>query len=38
MNFLLTSYLDLYDEDEFGYEISKNFGNDNKILDNIKNM
>lgn len=33
---ILTSYIDLYDKDEYGNRIAKNFGNDNKILDNIK--
>ena len=33
---MLTSYLDLYDKDELGNKIPKNFGNKNSILDNIK--
>ena len=36
MKCILTSYIDLYDKDEAGNRIAKNFGNDNKILDNIK--
>ena len=36
MKCILTSYIDLYDKDEDGNRIAKNFGNDNKILDNIK--
>ena len=36
MRCILTSYLDLYDKDEKGNKIAKNFGNDNYILDNIK--
>ncbi len=36
MKCILTSYIDLYDKDENGNRIPKNFGNDNKILDNIK--
>lgn len=36
MAFILTSYLDLYDKDEYGNRIPKNFGNENSILDNIK--
>ena len=36
MKFILTSYLDLYDKDENGNKIAKNFGNENNILDNIK--
>lgn len=35
---ILTSYLDLYDKDENGNKIAKNFGNENYILDNIKSM
>ena len=37
MAFILTSYLDLYDKDDYGNRIPKNFGNENSILDNIKN-
>ena len=37
MKCILTSYIDLYDKDENGNRLPKNFGNDNKILDNIKN-
>lgn len=36
MQCILASYLDLYDKDEKGNRIAKNFGNKNKILDNIK--
>lgn len=36
MKCILTSYIDLYDKDEAGNRIAKNFGNNNKILDNIK--
>lgn len=36
MKCILTSYLDLYDKDENGNKIPKNFGNQNQILDNIK--
>ena len=36
MKCILTSYIDLYDKDSVGNRIAKNFGNDNKILDNIK--
>ena len=36
MKCILTSYIDLYDKDDFGNRVAKNFGNDNKILDNIK--
>ena len=36
MAYILTSYLDIYDKDEEGNRYSKQFGNDNKILDNIK--
>ena len=36
MKCILTSYIDLYDKDEDGNRIAKNFGNNNKILDNIK--
>lgn len=36
MKCILTSYIDLYDKDRVGNRIAKNFGNDNKILDNIK--
>jgi dipeptidase E len=36
MECILTSYIDLYDKDSVGNRIAKNFGNDNKILDNIK--
>lgn len=36
MKCVLTSYIDLYDKDEAGNRIAKNFGNNNKILDNIK--
>lgn len=36
MKCILTSYLDLYDKDEIGNRIPKNFGNQNHILDNIK--
>lgn len=36
MKCILTSYIDLYDKDEEGKRIAKNFGNNNKILDNIK--
>lgn len=36
MKCILTSYLDLYDKDENGNKIAKNFGNENYILDNIK--
>ena len=36
MKCILTSYLDLSDKDEFDNYIPKNFGNKNKILDNIK--
>lgn len=36
MKCILTSYLDLYDKDEEGNRIAKNFGNQNHILDNIK--
>lgn len=36
MKCILTSYLDLYDKDEEENKISKNFGNKNHILDNIK--
>ena len=36
MKCILTSYIDLYDKDEEGKRYAKNFGNANKILDNIK--
>ena len=36
MKCILTSYIDLYDKDSVGNRIAKNFGNDNKILHNIK--
>ena len=36
MTCILTSYLDLYDKDENGNRIAKNFGNKNQILYNIK--
>lgn len=36
MKCILTSYIDLWDKDEYGNRFSKNFGNQNKILDNIK--
>ena len=36
MKFILASCLDLYEKDEEENRIAKNFGNDNKILDNIK--
>ena len=36
MKCILTSYIDLYDKDEDGKRHAKNFGNANKILDNIK--
>lgn len=36
MKCILTSYIDLYDKDENDNKIPKNFGNKNKILDNIK--
>ena len=36
MKCILTSYLDLYEKDENDNKISKNFGNQNHILDNIK--
>ena len=36
MKCILTSYLDFDDEDEEGIKTAKNFGNQNKILDNIK--
>ncbi len=36
MKCILASYLDLYDKDENGNKIAKNFGNQNHILDNIK--
>ncbi len=36
MKCILTSHLDLHDKDENGNRIAKNFGNNNKILDNIK--
>ena len=36
MKFILASCLDLYEKDEEENRIAKNFGNDNKMLDNIK--
>ena len=36
MKCMLTSYLDLYDKNEFDDKIPKNFGNLNQVLDNIK--
>lgn len=36
MKCILTSYLNLYDKDDDGNKIAKNFGNKNNILDNIK--
>ena len=36
MKYILASYLDLWDKDEFDNRTPKNFGNKNQILDNIK--
>ena len=36
MKLILASYLDLYDKDELGNRIPKNFGNQNQILATIK--
>ena len=36
MRLILTSYIDIYDKDEMGNKLAKNFGNENEILDNIK--
>lgn len=36
MRCILCSRLDLYDKDDFGNKTPKNFGNENRILDNIK--
>lgn len=33
---ILTSYLDFYEKDEQGNKIAHNFGNDNGILDCLK--
>ncbi len=36
MRCILCSRLDLYDKDDFGNKTPKNFGNENRILDNVK--